>query len=125
MRRIVVLIVAVLALMAMALPVLAQSEPSTEGITVAELATVPGAVVVSSLVVSVVGVLVSLSSRAKRILAMVVGLVAVVLATSLNGGSGIETYVLATITGMTAGLAASKAQEIGSEGLDHSVSRRA
>ena len=126
MRRIVVLLVAVLAVMALALPVLAQTEPpsAADGITVEGLATVAGAVVVSGVIVAFAGVLFSLSSRAKRVLAAVAGLAIVVVGTVLNGGTGFATYVLAVFTGMSAGLAAAKAQEIGSEGLNHSVTRR-
>lgn len=125
-RRIAALVLAAaMAVVTLALPAAAQTgDAAGETITLESLATVAGAVAASGVIVAFAGVLVDLTSRAKRVLSAVVGLIVVLGATILSGVADVGALVLAVLTGMSAGLAASKLQEVGSEGLNHSVTRR-
>lgn len=125
MRRVAVLVlIAALAILALALPATAQTDGGGQTVTIEELATVPGAVAASWIVVEVASAIFTLTAWAKRVTAVVAGIVIVLAATIITGATSIGELVLATITGMTAGLAASKAHEIGTEGLNHAVTRR-
>jgi len=94
-----------------------------EEITWQALMTVVGGSAAAIPVVQFVSLFVSLTSRAKRSVAAATGLFVVVGATVLSGSADPVTVVLAVLVGMQAGLAASKSQELVSEGLSHSVTR--
>lgn len=125
MRRLALILAVIGVFMLLAGPALAQAEPTPpEEITLESLATVAGAVAAAGVIVAFAGVLFDLSARVKRTLSALVGLIVVVGATILTGGTDLGVLVLAVLTGMSAGLAASKLHELGSEGLDHSVTKR-
>ena len=92
-------------------------------ITWQSLATVSGASGASATLVAFVRIFKDLSASTSRILAAVFGVVIVELAVVVLGASGWKELVLGFFSGVAAGLAASKAVEVGEKGLSHQVSR--
>lgn len=92
-------------------------------ITWQSLATVSGATGASATLVGFVRIFTPLSASASRMLAALFGVVIVELAVLVLGASGWRELVLGVFSGVAAGLAASKAVEVGEKGLDHRVAR--
>ena len=123
MRRLATLLVLVGLLMLVAIPAMAQSSGESDPVTWEALGTVAGASIGAGVIVQVAGILLSLSARAKRIIAVLSGLAIVVTVTITTADPPTVAVVgLAGYNGMIAGLAASKLQESFSHGLDHRVS---
>jgi len=97
----------------------------TDPITLPALATVAGASAGSAIVVQFVRIfLVSLTAQGARMLSAATGLILVEGAILLMGPITPETLIVGALTGMMAGLAASKGYEIKVDGLNHSTTRR-
>lgn len=125
MRRTLVILAVLAALFVLAIPAMAQTGPADSGgVTIESLTTVVGASAVAAIVVAFAGTVVTLSARAKRVLSALVGLIVVVGVTLATADVTVPTFIMAVLTGMSAGLAASKGQELGSEGLNHQVTSR-
>lgn len=124
MRRLLVVLVLVAMAMLLAVPAWAQAGTANgDPLTWEALGTVAGASLAAGVIVQVAGLVLSLSARAKRVIAVLSGLAIVVAVTvTTSDPPTVAAVGLAVVDGMLAGLAASKAYETINHGLSHTVS---